>query len=341
MMFLVTNTDCHGAMLMPYSWLEYKQWLHLPNGEWTFDYVGTKSWMQCLAGNQIPKELICHDQYTCDGDVGHPGVNCFWFTNNTFRTEMPTMLDPKLRTYANAPNQDKIMLHPWLAPGTAPVFSPCGAAGGNYGGCEGGECSHHRGGFGHGPKAVDVDFKYKFHVTEWARGSVVEVIWGIFANHGGGYSYRLCKLPEEGYSHLTEECFQETPLDFVGDTQWVQYGEDEKSRVAIPATRTKEGTYPEGSHWTKNPIPACNGGYGGFLYPTRECPKGTQFEPPKPDLYGFGVNTAFNITHFPFSIVDLVRIPVGLPAGKFVLSFRWDVEQSSQVWNTCADINLV
>ena len=120
---------------MPYSWLEYKHWLHLPNGEWTFDYVGTKSWMQCMAGGQIPKEIICHDQYTCDGNVRSPGVNCFWFTNNTFRTEMPTMLDPKLRTYANAPNQDKIMLHPWLAPGTAPVFSPCGAAGGNYFGC--------------------------------------------------------------------------------------------------------------------------------------------------------------------------------------------------------------
>ena len=31
-----------------------------------------------------------------------------------------------------------------------------------------------------------------------------QVGWGIIANHGGGYSYRLCKEGED----LTEECFQ-------------------------------------------------------------------------------------------------------------------------------------
>ena len=31
-----------------------------------------------------------------------------------------------------------------------------------------------------------------------------KVGWGIIANHGGGYSYRLCKDDQE----LTEECFQ-------------------------------------------------------------------------------------------------------------------------------------
>ena len=339
-MFLVTEMDCHSAMLKPYSWLEFKQWIKLPNGDWVFDYVGTKSRMQCAAGGQIPRDLICHDEFTCEGNVQNPGRSCLWFTNNTFITTRPTIFDLKLRTYPNAPDQSRILLHPWRAPGTAPVVSPCGVAGGNFFGCEGGKCNLHRGGFGYGPQAVDVNFKYEFHTTEWTRGAVVEVIWGILANHGGGYSYRLCKTPEQGYSHLTEECFQSTPLDFVGDTQWVQYGEDEMTRVEIPATRTKIGTHPKGSQWTKNPIPACNGGYGGFLNPTRDCPEGIQFEAPKPDLYGFGVNSAYTVEHFPFSIVDLVRIPVDLPAGNFVLSFRWDCEQSAQVWNTCANIRL-
>ena len=31
--------------------------------------------------------------------------------------------------------------------------------------------------------------------TTWKKGSVVTVGWGMAANHGGGYQYRLCKLP--------------------------------------------------------------------------------------------------------------------------------------------------
>ena len=35
-----------------------------------------------------------------------------------------------------------------------------------------------------------------------------EVKWYVSANHAGGYSYRLCKMPERGIKDLTEECFQ-------------------------------------------------------------------------------------------------------------------------------------
>ena len=44
--------------------------------------------------------------------------------------------------------------------------------------------------------------------TTWRQGGVEKVGWGILANHGGGYSYRLCRTGEQ----LTEECFQKTPL---------------------------------------------------------------------------------------------------------------------------------
>ena len=44
--------------------------------------------------------------------------------------------------------------------------------------------------------------------TTWRQGGVEKVGWGILANHGGGYSYRLCRVGEQ----LTEECFQKTPL---------------------------------------------------------------------------------------------------------------------------------
>lgn len=43
-----------------------------------------------------------------------------------------------------------------------------------------------------------------------------KVAWGIAANHGGGYQYRLCPADADP----TEECFQKTPLDFVGEDSW-------------------------------------------------------------------------------------------------------------------------
>jgi hypothetical protein len=46
----------------------------------------------------------------------------------------------------------------------------------------------------------------------WAAGSSVEVGWTVKASHGGGYSYRLCPADHT----LDEECFQRTPLRFVG-----------------------------------------------------------------------------------------------------------------------------
>ena len=47
--------------------------------------------------------------------------------------------------------------------------------------------------------------------TTWRQGGIEKVGWGILANHGGGYSYRLCRAGEQ----LTEECFQKTPLRSV------------------------------------------------------------------------------------------------------------------------------
>merc|ERR1711909_145684 len=52
------------------------------------------------------------------------------------------------------------------------------------------------------------------------------------------------------------ECFQRNQLDFVGDTQHVQYGKDRTSghRTEVPALQTTEGTFPPGSMWRANPL---------------------------------------------------------------------------------------
>lgn len=327
----------HGSMVLPYSWFDYPQWVKTKDG-YKFDYVGMKSSQQCKAGSAIPRELLCPKPEDCGG-YPYPGASCMWFTNYTF-IEKPTLFDPKLRTYAHNELPAYVLHMPWRAPGSAPINSPCGASGGNPDGCSGGpKCGQIAGGFDKGPRAKDVDFVHELHVTNWTRGADVEVAWAIRANHGGGYSYRLCKLPAAGRKALTEECFQETPLRFVGDKQWVQYGEDKSTRYQFSAVRTDKGTTPPGSQWTKNPIPACNGLGGGYDDP-HQCSKGTQFPPPGPGLEGFGVIPNDLLNMFPFSIIDLVHIPEDLETGDYVISFRWDCEQSYQVWNTCASVKL-
>jgi len=280
----------------------------------------------------------------------HPmAPSCMWFNNNTI-IDTPT-LDESLRTYQDAyfntdTKYDWTKHNPWRSPGAAPIHSPCGVAGGNPNGCPDGspqgpgyDCPG--GGYSHGPFAEAFHFP-GVQTTQWSIGSKVEVAWAILANHGGGYSYRLCKVPAQGVSGVTEECFQRTPLKFAGSTQWVQYGENITTRMEFVANRTDVGTTPVGSQWTKNPIPGCSSPDGGFYSKDTICHDGTQFPPPLPGLEGFGeIESAAGTPTFLFSIGDYLEVPDNLEPGDYVLSFRWDCEQTSQVWATCASIKLI
>jgi len=242
--------------------------------------------------------------------------------------------------------------HPWRYPGSAPVANPCGLnGGGRY------EGPHGTGGvaffgFQQGWKGTEVSPLLK--LTTWIAGSTVEVAWGITANHGGGYQYRLCRLKEKTINitdQVSEECFQQTPLEFVGDKQWIQFGNgmDANNRTEIPAVRVTEGVLPKGSTWTRNPIPGCNDvpRLGGHNH---KC-SGPMFTPPIPGLYGFGPGACASgvapctmeemaSRSMDFGIVDLVKVPDNLPEGDYVLSFRWDCEQLAQVWGNCADVTV-
>jgi len=233
--------------------------------------------------------------------------------------------------------------NPWMAPGSAPVFSPCGWGGGNPMGCrpqdsqESEECQG--GGYSFGPDSRDLAWPNTVY-TDWERGTRAEVGWGMIANHGGGYSYRLCKVVDDHPGDVTEECFQKTPLRFGSENSWVQYGWDESSRVVFKANRTTVGTFPSGSEWTMNPIPVCNSNVMGWLDPT--CPDGTEFPPRGPGLYGTGehVETGGN-PDFQWTLMDEVEVPMDIEAGEYVLSFRWDCEATPQIWNSCSNINIV
>ena len=138
----------------------------------------------------------------------------------------------------------------------------------------------------------------------WTAGASEEVGFSILANHGGGYSYRLCRDTGDP-SALTEECFQKGHLSFASPFQRVV---DRAGRTVanFTATRLSNGTHPEGSVWTRNPFP-------------QEAELGPKI-PTLPRAYGRGP--------FAYNLVDTLAVPAHLPPGRYVLSWRWDAEQT-------------
>ncbi len=371
----------------------------------------------------------------------------------------------KLRTY-NIDNLSKrgdwTRWNPWRSPGTAgkgnPKFQPCGVNSGS------------KPTFPDPPAAGQKQFANGTDLpptritTKWKIGSIVDAEWSIYANHGGGYSYRLCK--KEKGKEVTEECFQQTPLNFASNFTTIKYYDGSRKPFDIKATTTDVGTWPKASQWRKNPIPMCNcdmgvgcneksvgsidyqklpshtiemienefarvktqsnnknsndkqddgkhciavkedqcgditgkntcmscspnsaydcekccpglkrvsaDGYtwcekgkpsggkcseanpeGCFFLPynktylspqqkTPLCDTGLMFPTSWDDGYGngYGDSGYQGYGSFMFSMTDKLQIPNNIVEGEYSLSWRWDCEQTPQVWNSCADITI-
>lgn len=165
--------------------------------------------------------------------------------------------------------------------------------------------------------------------------------WTIMANHGGGYAYRLAPATQP----LTEQTFRKLPLDFVGKSI-LRWDGDVSTQHEFTGWRVSTGTVPPGSTWTKNPVPsglweregatfqpvceeshACRrflSGFGGDQGVCR-CSGYSNGGPLLPNL----------------QVVDRVHIPHTLSPGRYVLQWRWDCEESDQVWASCADVTIV
>jgi len=230
--------------------------------------------------------------------------SCIWYTQQAYVRGKVTNCEARMRTlgvHCGSHNPDDFpcigpLKKPWCSPGATPVSSPCGIFNGGY--AQGGRDMRDL------PGPVQ---------AVWTVGSAETVVHAITANHGGGYSYRLCPADHD----LTEECFQQHPLDFASNVSWVldRMG---KAVAEFKAERTSIGTHPAGSQWTRNPIPM-------------EADVAMYGTPKYPGLYGPGPAS--------HSIKDVVRVPK-LPNGKYVLSYRWDAESVSQVWQSCSDIEI-
>ena len=288
----------HGNMVKPYAWWD-KQKIG-----WWYDENKEKTDVGC--GN-----LDLPDTEYVELTGKSPDCPSMWFQGGGTATipqdQEPTIPDfmsqPEVKCIGQEGENDpgKLETFPWAAPGAAPIWSPCGTMGGNKYGCRndainetfGDCCGDSCGGFAMGDDAENYDWP-DIPITEWITGSYQEVAWYCDANHAGGYSYRLCKMPEGGISEVTEECFQQTPLDFVGDEQWVNYNQHKGypgKRTKLTALQTNVGTFPVGSMWRANP-----------LLPYRE----------------EGGNSNYGKGH----VIDYVEVPEDLQQGEYVLSFR-------------------
>jgi len=264
-------------------------------------------------------------------------------------TVQPTICDPSLRsanTQAECGSADDIYYYsPWRAPGFAPVIDACGVAGGRHPGQGIGPAGAQ---FQNSTAAKQGDFGSDLPPMEsqatWQAGSDVEVGWTVMANHGGGYAYRLARAD----GPLTEASFRKLPLDFQGPSI-LRWDGDVRSQLQFNATRVSVGTSPPGSMWARNPVPSVLWEREG---PTFEpyCQESAECRAYQVETGGFGSKPGIcrcsgHSNGGPLlpnlEIVDKVRIPAGLPLGRYVLQWRWDCEESDQVWASCSDVTIV
>jgi len=248
-----------------------------------------------------------------------------------------TNCDAKTRTVNTnttcGAEDDYYYFSPWRQPGSAAVFESCGLAGGRT-------KQQGDGGFGAGyintthAKQGDAGSLVLPETptgTVWKAGSKVEVAWTLQANHGGGYQYRLCPKG----SKLDEDCFKKMPLRFTG-LQTFRWGGKGGESFSFPGTYITEGTIPEGSMWAMNPIPRndnTNTGVG-FEPRCKEHPLcGTTAS--NSHCKCSGMWGPYNL-----EILDTLEVPSDIPAGEYVLGWRWDCEESSQIWQSCSDLSI-
>jgi len=73
------------------------------------------------------------------------------------------------------------------------------------------------------------------------------------------------------------------------------------------------------------------------------CPTGVQFETSVDDVLGatpYMPGGKMSGSAFDYMMVDKLKVPESLAKGEYILSWRWDCEETPQVWNSCADLTI-
>ncbi|OEU12076.1 hypothetical protein FRACYDRAFT_244311 [Fragilariopsis cylindrus CCMP1102] len=185
----------------------------------------------------------------------------------------------------------------------------------------------------------------------WTAGEIVEGAYNVGANHGGGHQYRLCPVENLNNNTLDESCFQSTVMEFANDKSlFIAMADDGTVTVNITFDAmdinddNTDGVMPKGSTWRKIGIPPCAGWKIGD---ETKCTRGPQFTDHAPPGY-YGKGGSYPVANSPdlqavlssWKVVDKLKVPEGL-SGDYVVSWRWDSEQTPQVWTQCAIVTIV
>lgn len=205
----------------------------------------------------------------------------------------------------------------------------------------------------------------------WAPGSQQETAFSFYVNHHGGYVYMLCKkttldgcksvLPQRiqeatqaqifAYSKCAWDCFESNVLDFVPDTQTLQFEDREDLTVKVrTVTKGPTGTMPPGSIWREVPLPdqhmVSSGDWPGLGRCNWDAIDPSSFsneEARQKFIQSFGDDSVCDSNldnHHPkqWHFKDKVAVPQSLPEGEYVLSWRWDCAAEDKSWSNCADV---
>ena len=119
---------------------------------------------------------------------------------------------------------------------------------------------------------------------------------------------------------------------------------DHSTQLAFNASRVAVGTMPVGSMWSKNPIPTTlwerEGPSFSPVCEESEACKQSQIYGGKPGDCRCSGFSNYGPLLPNLEIVDHVAIPTSLTPGRYVLQWRWDCEESDQVWASCSDVTI-
>jgi hypothetical protein len=128
-----------------------------------------------------------------------------------------------------------------------------------------------------------------------------------------GYQQRIAPADEP----LTEANFQKNPLRFAGNPSLRWNGTNGRS-LSFNGTYVSEGTVPTGSTWARNPLPRVDSAKAPTSWDAFPAPC---YDPNPPADGGYGGLCSGWYGPDNLEIVDAVRIPAHLTAGKYVLQW--------------------
>jgi hypothetical protein len=198
-------------------------------------------------------------------------------------------------------------------------------------------------------------------------GGKLKTKFNMHANHAGGYIYSLCPKkdydscydkhkPKSGavdapatlaYLDCVWSCFQANPLPFVGE-QKLQLRGKEANHVKLNAV-SKQGKSGTGTA-TFREVPIADVGSKSnswqYVKSFSSDDVKAQFSADFGPKVSKGTVQVGPKGHNPtdWQVVDEVQIPApasGLPAGQYLLSWRYDCGTANQIWTNCADVELV